>query len=61
MIAHIEVCEAGEHIVTHERVTADYTLEMMREDYAGATVVATCNCPRATIRRDTAWDSEAKA
>jgi len=43
-IAHIEIYEEGEYIIAHETYDEDYTLEMIKEDYAGATVTGTCLC-----------------
>lgn len=43
-IAHIELYENGEYIITHEPITEDYTLEMIKEDYSGATITTKCLC-----------------
>jgi hypothetical protein len=45
-IAHIEVYE-GEYIIAHDLITDDYTIDDIREDYSGATVVEGCNCRNA--------------
>jgi hypothetical protein len=43
-IVHIELHEEGETIITHDEIDDEYTLEMAKEDYAGATVTETCLC-----------------
>jgi len=43
-LAHIELVEEGEYIITHDEITEDYTLEMIKEDYSGATVSENCLC-----------------
>ena len=45
-LAHVEVYEDGERVITHKWTNGDYSIEMVRKDHPEAAVTVGCLCGR---------------